>query len=299
MKSLLPLRGKRIGVFGKGGSGKSTVTVLLAKALRSMNYEICVLDADSTNMGFHAAFGVTKAPAPLIDFLGGCVFSGGFVSCPVDDPTPLKSAAISIRRLPTEYIGQSGDGLYLLTAGKIGGRGPGAGCDGPVAKIARDLRVKNGQDALITLIDFKAGLEDSARGALTSLDWALVVVDPTSASVQVAVELKETVEGIRRGELPATAHLSPPLKKLANQIYRVSRIKNVFTVLNKISDRHTKDLLIQRLGQAGISPIGIIYQDRKISSAWLEGDPIESSEASLTDVIKVLEREGKQCQQQS
>jgi ABC-type polysaccharide/polyol phosphate transport system ATPase subunit len=29
-----PLNGKRIGFFGKGGSGKSTVTVILAEALQ-------------------------------------------------------------------------------------------------------------------------------------------------------------------------------------------------------------------------------------------------------------------------
>jgi putative protein kinase ArgK-like GTPase of G3E family len=42
------MMGKRIGVFGKGGAGKSTVVVLLAHAFRDRGYDICVLDADST-----------------------------------------------------------------------------------------------------------------------------------------------------------------------------------------------------------------------------------------------------------
>jgi Mrp family chromosome partitioning ATPase len=37
------LSGKRIGIFGKGGSGKSTVAVLLAKALRKAGYELSLI----------------------------------------------------------------------------------------------------------------------------------------------------------------------------------------------------------------------------------------------------------------
>ena len=90
------LSGKRIGLFGKGGSGKSTVTVLLAKALKKSGYDVCVLDADSTNIGLAQALGIEFPPAPLLDYFGGMVFSGGLVSCPVDDPTPLEGSDVFI-----------------------------------------------------------------------------------------------------------------------------------------------------------------------------------------------------------
>ncbi len=77
MKSSRPLLGKCIDILGKGASVKSTVAVLLAEALCAMAYEICVLDADSTNMGVHRAFGLQKAPASLIDFFGGCATREG------------------------------------------------------------------------------------------------------------------------------------------------------------------------------------------------------------------------------
>ena len=77
------LAGKRIGVFGKGGCGKSTAVVLLARALKDRGYEICVLDADSTNIGLDQALGLDKFPESLIDYFGGMVFSGGAVTCPV------------------------------------------------------------------------------------------------------------------------------------------------------------------------------------------------------------------------
>ncbi len=205
-----PLAGKRIGIFGKGGSGKSTVAVLLAKGLR--------LDADSTNVGMYRALGLARSPASLLDHFGGMVFSGGRVTCPVDDPLPLADAEVSPASLPDAYLGHTCDDILLLTAGKIGGLGPGAGCDGPIAKIARDLRV-HGPEGLepVTLLDFKAGFEDLARGAVTSLDWAMVVVDPTMAAVEMAAHIQALVREVKAGGLPATRHLDDPAQGQAYQ----------------------------------------------------------------------------------
>jgi CO dehydrogenase nickel-insertion accessory protein CooC1 len=60
-----PLDGKRIGIVGKGGAGKSTVTVLIAGVLRRRGYGVCILDADSTNVGLHQALGLSSPPASL------------------------------------------------------------------------------------------------------------------------------------------------------------------------------------------------------------------------------------------
>jgi len=202
-----PLSHKRIGVLGKGGAGKSTVTVLLARELAARGYEVCVLDADSTNAGLHLALGSAEPPTPLIQYFGEMVFSGGAVTCPVDDPTPLPEAEFSLADLPTPYFKRLGGGICLLTGGKLGGHGPGLGCDGPIAKIARDLRINNDRSPALTLVDLKAGIEDSARGVLPSLDWAVVVVDPTTAAVQMAATVSQMVQEIQKGTPPATSHL--------------------------------------------------------------------------------------------
>jgi CO dehydrogenase maturation factor len=288
---MLPLDGKRLGILGKGGSGKSTIVVLLARALRRRGYEVCILDADSTNVGLHRALGFERTPAALIEYYGGMVFSGGRVTCPVDDPTPLADPDVSLDELPVEYYSRNEDGIYLLVGGKIAAKGPGAGCDGPISKIARDVRIKGREDHTLTLIDFKAGFEDSARGVLTSLDWAIEIVDPTTAAMQMAVNLKEMVKQIRAGQPPATRHLDVALAELAKRIFKQARIKGVLVVLNRITDEEVESYMKEELKKNGIEPIGTIREEPSITAAWLRGAPLRADQSSkgVEQIVNALE----------
>lgn len=281
-----PLAGLRIGFLGKGGSGKSTALVLVAEALRRRGYEVCVLDADSTNVGLHRALGLFTAPLPLLEYLGGMVFSGGLVTCPVDDPTPLAGANLDLARLPSEYRGCTDDGILVLTAGKIADKGPGAGCDGPISKIARDVRLHIGDTVPVTLIDFKAGFEDSARGAVNSVDWMVVVVDPSNAAIQLAFDLKQMVEQTRAGIQPATEHLdSPDMVALARRFFSEAKVEDVFVLLNRVRDDEMESYLLERLAEGGMEPIGAIPEDPAITTAWLRGASLTGYRREIGDEI--------------
>jgi CO dehydrogenase nickel-insertion accessory protein CooC1 len=283
------LSSKRIGIFGKGGSGKSTVAVLVAKELRTLGYQVCILDADSTNVGLSRALGISPTPKTLLDYYGGMVFSGGAVTCPVDDPTPLQGAEIYIEELPPEYYTFNKDGIVLMIAGKIGARGPGAGCDGPISKIARDIILHRKDQEPVTLIDFKAGFEDTARGVVTSLDWAIVVVDPTTASVEIAANMRDMVQQIKADILPATAHLgNPELIALANRIFTDAKIKDVFFVLNKVPNADIENYLREQLLEKDITPLGVIHEDPTIMVAWLKGTPIRA-EVVMGEIQLILD----------
>jgi len=221
-----PLTGQRIGVFGRGGSGKSTCVVLLAKTLARAGYAVCVVDADSTNEGLAQALGADKTPESLLDWFGGTVFSGGPVSCPVDDPVPIVGAYVRSGQLPSRYFSQTSEGIRLFLAGKIGPLGPGAGCDGPMTKIARDFTFEPEGEKPVTLLDFKAGIEDVSRGVITSLDWVIIVTDPSYAGVRAAATMKRLLEQMHSGFMPATRHLAvPELVELTRRAYREARTK--------------------------------------------------------------------------
>lgn len=294
MESTRPLNGHRIGIFGKGGAGKSTITVLLARSLHRNGYPVCVLDADSTNIGLHGALGLGRQPATLLEHFGGMVFSGGLVSCPVDDPTPLEHARVSLGELPDRYVGRSPDGIWLLVVGKLGTLGPGAGCDGPIAKIARDLVVTDGPGDPVTVVDLKAGFEDSARGVITGLDWAVVVVDPTRAAIAMARDLSNLVYELHHGSLPATDHLpTPDLVELARDVYRKSRVQLVLAVLNRIPDADTEQMLRDDLLDYGIVPVATIREDRAVNRSWYLGKSLETVLAGddVSRLVSALETE--------
>jgi CO dehydrogenase nickel-insertion accessory protein CooC1 len=204
-------------------------------------------------------------------------------------PLPLAAAEIELETLQPEYYAQSPDGIILFIAGKIGDQGPGAGCDGPVAKVARDFRIYVQGESPVTLVDFKAGFEDTARGVLTTLDSAIVVVDPTVASVELAANMKHMVEQIKADVLPATAHLeNPELIAWANKIFVEASIDDVWFVLNRIQSEE-EEYLRQSLAQKGIEPVGVVYQVPSISLSWLKGTSLESDDA-LNQVRKIIDK---------
>jgi CO dehydrogenase nickel-insertion accessory protein CooC1 len=228
----------------------------------------------------------------LIDYFGGMVFSGGTVTCPVDDPTPLDGARISLETLPKDFCARAEPHVYLLSGGKLGPWGAGAGCDGPITKIARDIRLQIGSEPVVTLIDFKAGFEDTARGVVTAMDWAMVIVDPTQASLALAGHMKSMAEGIRAGQLPATRHLAnPELVVLANRLFQETPLRGTLFVLNRIADDSTESFLKRELAAQGIEPIGVIREDPDIRNAGLTGSVIDDSSlrGEVDSLVQTLE----------
>jgi len=62
---------KKIAICGKGGSGKTTIVVLLANGLRDRGHRVLVVDSDESNPGIYRMLGLEKRPEPLLGLVGG------------------------------------------------------------------------------------------------------------------------------------------------------------------------------------------------------------------------------------
>lgn len=171
-------RGLKIGVSGKGGVGKTTVTALLARAAVRSGHRVVVVDAD---------------PNPTLARTLGC-------PCPI---TPLlenaeliekrvgKGGLITLNPAVDDVLSQFGvqhEGLTLLVLGGI--RGGGQGCACPASALLRAiLRHLVLAPKETVLVDLEAGVEPFGRATAQGLDALLVVTDADKRSLDTVQRL--------------------------------------------------------------------------------------------------------------
>lgn len=264
------LAGMRIIVCGKGGCGKSTFVTLMALVLRNKGYKVHVLDGDASNIGLYQMLGFAEDPQPLINYFGGKTFRGeeGKVTCPVDDPTPLSENKMDLKRIPPKYF-ETKDNITLFTVGKI--RDTYEGCHGPESKVTRDFILLGEQ---VTLIDIEAGIEHFGRGVAVNSDAVITVVDPSSTSFQIAVNVEKLVTEMREG---AEKLAEKMVKKIGSDVEKAKeatknlRTKYAWTVLNKVDSSKMEDIIREKLNERGIELLGSISYNPEIANSILEG----------------------------
>lgn len=258
------LCGLRILICGKGGSGKSSVTTLVASALQKRGYDVVLLDGDASNPGglVRLALGMPDGPQPLIEFFGG----REKVICPVDDPSPLTrlsdavpvvEAHLHLDEIPPAYYIRKGH-LLLFQVGKI--QQAFEGCDGPMSKISRDFILDG---PYVTLIDVEAGIEHFGRGVERNVDVVLIVVDPTFESFGIAARVM--------------------------LLSRLMGIRQTWAILNSTESEQMKSRMQQALEMRKVGLIGCIRHDPAIRSAGLEGSAIGDCRA-LEDAAGIVDR---------
>jgi len=257
---------KKISVCGKGGSGKSAVTALLANALRERGYKVLVIDSDESNPGLYRMLGFDRPPTPLIELLGGKVKVEEKLAAAVRggkselEAVLMPEEPILLKDIPDQYIAQS-DELRLAMVGKIYGSREGCAC--PMGAVAREfLRKLQLQNNEVALVDMEAGVEHFGRGVGMGLDSVLVVVDPSFESLILAQRVK----------------------KLSAEM----EIGDVWAVLNKVTSEKMRVKLTKELEQRDISVIGTVHYDPEVFEADLEGRPVRGSKASV-DMGRILD----------
>lgn len=175
----------KIMICGKGGCGKSTITALLAKALKTQGRTVLVVDADESNLCLHRLLGL-PLPEILMDAMGGRQgtrekLKKGDEHSHGDD---FFGNFKKIEDLPANCVTADGN-LKLLVVGKIKQYGEGCACMiGGVSKAVLS-HLQEASDEII-LIDAEAGLEHFGRRIDANCDLILTIIEPSFESIQMA-----------------------------------------------------------------------------------------------------------------
>lgn len=181
-------------ICGKGGSGKSTITALLAKALADQGQKVLVVDADESNIGLYQMLGLSM-PQTLMQSFGG---KKGFnarlkaAGAGLGGGPPVFANGLSLDNLPESCVASAGN-VQVVSTGKIHHFGEGCAC--PMGNLFRAfLGALNLTSRDLVIVDTTAGLEHFGRRLESQVDHILCVVAPSFESVTLAQRMTDLAQ---------------------------------------------------------------------------------------------------------
>lgn len=227
-------------VSGKGGAGKSAVSLLLAKEL-SKKGNVILMDADESNRLLASNLGL-NSPDTIANYLGG----RGVLRDEIKE-----HEKINISELPDEYVSKTGDGIIFAAVGKIEEFGEGCAC--PYGFLSKELlkRIELDEGDYL-IVDTEAGIEHLGRGVEEGIDHLLVVIDPTAEGVAIA-------------------------EKLDSEARRIG--KTLYIVLNKMTPE-VEPIMVQQLKEKGLVADLVLSYDPVIFKSSLLGEGFTASVAA-------------------
>jgi CO dehydrogenase maturation factor len=254
----------KISISGKGGSGKSTVTSLLALELKNRGYHPIVIDADESNSVIYRMLGLDKPPLPLVALAGGRqmvrqLMPPGYKPSEAKEGTHiLTQAKISLEEIPPENIASNGN-LSLIVIGKIVEALEGCAC--PMGVLGREFLGKlDLKEKEIAITDMEAGIEHFGRGFESSLDRVLIVVEPSFESISLAERIKHLSSGIG--------------------------INDVWAIINKVNSDSVARKLNEEMVKRDVTVIGSVPYDDAIFTADFEGQALSVSDGKIAGAMK-------------
>jgi len=170
----------KILICGKGGSGKSTISALLAKELAKRRNKVLVFDTDESNFGLHMQLGMAK-PEDFMNYFGGKKV--------LFEKTKGLRKKWKIDDLPQKYVSEK-ENIKLMAIGKIYNFGEGCAC--PINALAsKFLEVLELNENEFMIADTDAGVEHFGRGIEKGCDLILAVIDPTRESILLAEKVSK------------------------------------------------------------------------------------------------------------
>ncbi|MCM8778905.1 MAG: AAA family ATPase [Candidatus Omnitrophica bacterium] len=242
----------RIGIAGKGGTGKTTLCALLSWNLKDLGKQVLAVDADpDTNLASILGFPEPEKIVPIVrmkELISERMeVRGGFFKL---NP--------QISDIPEKFM-QEYRGIKLIVMGTVESGGSGCVCPEStfLKRLLREIILR--KDEFI-LVDFEAGVEHLGRGIAREFDFLLIVVEPSQLSL----------ESFKR--------ISPLAEQLG--------VKRIFAVANKLKDGRERDFLLRNLGKEKI--FGFLSYSQVFSQVNTSGNYEILREDKLYKEVKEL-----------
>ncbi len=248
----------KLGIVGKGGVGKTTVSALLAQAYARRGARVVAIDTDSNpNLGL--SLGLAFADMEAVPVLPRSLIVGA-------------GGDTTAEELIRDYGRPTPSGATLLSAIRVTEAAAGCQCGGH-ATVRSFLGDALAQQADVTLVDMEAGLEHLSRsgGTLAYADVLLVVMEPSRKSVLTAARTLALAEDLG--------------------------IERVYGVGNKARDREDAAFFRRAAGEYGVPLAGVVGYDPQVAEADRDGSAVVGTApdevlAQIDGVIDFVERAG-------
>lgn len=175
----------KILICGKGGTGKSTLSALLAKEMAGRGKRVLIVDSDESNFGLPALLGMDR-PRDFMEYFGGKKV--------LFERVKTLKQGLKTGQLPSAYVTEKGN-IKLLAVGKIYDFGEGCACPINVLSSKFLENVELEKDELL-IADTDAGVEHLGRGVERGCDVLLVVVEPSRESIELAERITTMVRDL-------------------------------------------------------------------------------------------------------
>lgn len=190
-----------IGVLGKGGSGKSTISAALASYLNTKkNMEVLAVDADH-NMDFLFRLGAPSLPHylgdGLPDLLSYCGLEKEDSYRNIFSLESEPSFSINPPDTYTEkYSLKIRDGFFAMAGGPhteavLYDQACSHALSTPLKVYLPFLSLKENQ---FVVVDEKAGSDGAGTGIASGFDYALIVLEPTPFGIKAAHQIADLLE---------------------------------------------------------------------------------------------------------
>ena len=248
----------KLAISGKGGTGKTTLAALLARALADEGRPVIAVDADpAPSLALALGLPAEDFPQPISEMremieerTGSKKGYGSYFKINPD-----------VRDIPEKYS-RIVHGVRVLTLGGI--KKGGAGCLCPEGALLKALVTHLLlQPNEVVILDMEAGVEHLGRATAEAVSGMLIVIEPGQRSFQTA----------------------QAIKRLASEI----GIPRIGVILNKVVPE--TDLAKVLPGLDAFDILGSLSFDPAIARADLEGrSPYNGDEKQMSEVRAILRR---------